>query len=423
MPEETAAVLHDGWLRTGDLVCDNGDETYTFVGRVKDVIRRRGENLSPAEVEAALERHPTVAEAAVIAVASELSEDDVKAFVVAAPGASIDTAEVRAFAAGQLAAFKVPRYVEVVDELPHGPTGRLTKHVLPTEQTDAEVDFAASPGQAAVMDRPADAPGDDAPWLTTWIGSSGADHIRVAGRDLPSEVMGRLTLTDLSYLLVSRREPTDAQRRLVDAVLVSLADHGLTPSALATRLTYTGAPESLQGAVAAGLLGAGSVFLGPTGDTAQLLADALERSGTADPDDATLRAIATELVETARAAGARVPGLGHPVHKGGDPRTPRIYELAEHEGLLGPHLRLLALIAEMHAERTGKALPVNGAGAGGAALLDAGVPANAVRGMALIARTAGLVAHLVEEADAPIGMPLWLEVEARAGDEGRGGGR
>jgi crotonobetaine/carnitine-CoA ligase len=148
MPDETAAVLHDGWLRTGDLVCDNGDETFTFVGRVKEVIRRRGENLSPAEVEAALERHPTVAEAAVIAVPSDLSEDDVKAFVVAAPGATVDPVVVREFAAGQLAAFKVPRYVEVVDELPHGPTGRLTKHQLPVARTPGEVDFTGAPGQA-----------------------------------------------------------------------------------------------------------------------------------------------------------------------------------------------------------------------------------------------------------------------------------
>src|SRR5215472_19379774 len=108
----------------------------------------------------------------------------------------------------------------------------------------------------------------DTPWLHTWIGSSDAEHIRVAGRDLPSEIMGRLTLTELAFLLVTRREPTPGQRRVVDAVLVSLADHGLTPSAMAARLTYTGAPEAIQGAIAAGLLGAGSVFLGPTGDTA-----------------------------------------------------------------------------------------------------------------------------------------------------------
>jgi crotonobetaine/carnitine-CoA ligase len=140
MPEETAAVLVDGWLRTGDLVTENDDGTYTFVGRKKEVIRRRGENLSPAEVEAALERHPAVAEAAVVGVPSDLSEDEIKAFVVAAPGARLDVAELTAFARDSLARFKVPRFVEVVGELPHTPTGRLAKHKLTKERTAEEVD-------------------------------------------------------------------------------------------------------------------------------------------------------------------------------------------------------------------------------------------------------------------------------------------
>ena len=141
MPDETAEVLVDGWLRTGDLVRDNGDETFTFVGRKKEVIRRRGENLSPAEVEATLERHPDVAEAAVIGVPSELSEQDVKAFVTAAPGRTVDVAGVHVFAGEHLARFKVPRYFEIVDELPHTPTGRLAKHRLPIERTPEEVDL------------------------------------------------------------------------------------------------------------------------------------------------------------------------------------------------------------------------------------------------------------------------------------------
>jgi crotonobetaine/carnitine-CoA ligase len=142
MPDETAAVLReDGWLRTGDLVTDNGDGTYTFVARKKEVIRRRGENLSPAEVEAVLERHPDVAEAAVIGVPSELSEEDVKAFVVAAPGRAIDVDALHDFAAAHLTTFKVPRYVEVVAELPRTATARLAKHRLPTDRTDTEVDF------------------------------------------------------------------------------------------------------------------------------------------------------------------------------------------------------------------------------------------------------------------------------------------
>jgi crotonobetaine/carnitine-CoA ligase len=145
MPEETAAVVVDGWLHTGDLVRDNGDGTYTFVGRRKEVIRRRGENLSPAEVEAALQRHPDVAEAAVVGVPSDLSEEDVKAFVVAAPGRTVDVVALHEFAVAQLARFKVPRYVEVVDELPHTATDRLAKHRLKLDRTPAEWDSEAAP--------------------------------------------------------------------------------------------------------------------------------------------------------------------------------------------------------------------------------------------------------------------------------------
>ncbi|HEX6492922.1 MAG TPA: AMP-binding protein, partial [Candidatus Dormibacteraeota bacterium] len=143
MPEETAAVLVDGWLRTGDLVRENGDGTYTFVGRRKEVIRRRGENLAPAEVEAALEAHPDVAEAAVVGVPSELSEEEVKAFVMLRTGATVSAAELHAFARTRLIAFKVPRYIELVDELPHTPTGRITKHRLPLLRTEAEWDSQA----------------------------------------------------------------------------------------------------------------------------------------------------------------------------------------------------------------------------------------------------------------------------------------
>ena len=253
-------------------------------------------------------------------------------------------------------------------------------------------------------------------YLHTWIGSSTAERITVAGRDLAADVMGSLTLTELAFLLVTHRVPTAGERRIVDAVLVSLADHGITPSSLAARLTYTGAPEAIQGAVAAGLLGAGSVFLGPAGDTAMFLAAALRDAAPAPPEDpaAALLAVAETAVSDLLAAGHRVPGLGHPVHRDEDPRTLRLYALAREEGLLGPHLRLLRMVADVHEERTGRHLPINGAGAGGAALADVGFPPSSVRGVVLIARTAGLVAHLVEEAERPIGMPLWLEAERRA---------
>jgi crotonobetaine/carnitine-CoA ligase len=145
MPEETAAVLRDGWLSTGDLVEVNRDGTYTFISRKKELIRRRGENLSPVEVEAAIEEHPDVAEVAVVGVESELSEEEVKAFVVLKQEAGVSMSELRDFVAERLSAFKVPRYFEVLDELPHTPTGRVAKPHLPRERTAAEEDLDPQP--------------------------------------------------------------------------------------------------------------------------------------------------------------------------------------------------------------------------------------------------------------------------------------
>ena len=190
---------------------------------------------------------------------------------------------------------------------------------------------------------------------------------------------------------------------MLDAVLVSLADHGLTPTVLAARLTHTGAPESLQGAVAAGLLGAGSVFLGRG-----------RRHRAVPRGHRWTEADAEAAVRARIEAGRRVPGLGHPVHKLEDPRTPRMYAIAEESGQLGPNLRALRLVADAHADQTGRALPINGAGVGGAALADLGFTPSIVRGFALIARTAGIVAHLAEEIEHPIGMELFREVDRRA---------
>ncbi|HEY2549101.1 MAG TPA: AMP-binding protein [Streptosporangiaceae bacterium] len=162
MPEETVRTFTDGWLHTGDLVTPNDDGTYTFVGRRKEVLRRRGENLSPLEVEEALVAHPAVQECAVVGVPSELSEDEVKAFVVAAPGAVVDFGELRAFAAQRLAAFKVPRFWQVIGELPRTPTARVAKHRLPPphsgDEFDAEAeqdsDLAGSPGPEGSPGKP-----------------------------------------------------------------------------------------------------------------------------------------------------------------------------------------------------------------------------------------------------------------------------
>jgi citrate synthase len=249
-------------------------------------------------------------------------------------------------------------------------------------------------------------------WLRTEIGGADLDSITVRGRDLASDLMGKVTFTELAFLLVRGREPTAQETVLLDAVLVSLAEHGLTPTVLAARLTHTGAPESLQGAVAAGLLGAGSVFLGVVEDTAVFLEGVVADAGAGGD----LEAAAAAMVSARFAAGGRIPGLGHPVHKAGDPRTARIYAIADEQGLEGPHLRALRLVSAAHREATGKTLPINGAGVAGAALADLGFPARIVRGMALLARTAGLVAHLEEEHERPLGMPLFLDVERGARD-------
>ena len=238
-------------------------------------------------------------------------------------------------------------------------------------------------------------------WLRTGIGTSDADSITLMGRDLATDLMGKVTLTELTFLMVQRRMPSPEETRLLDAVLVSLADHGLTPTVLAARLTHTGAPESIQGAIAAGLLGAGSVFLGVVEDTARFL----DEIG----DSEVGAAVARELE-----AGRRIPGLGHPLHKVQDPRTPRIYAIAEETGQLGPHLRRLRELAEAHRTQTGRELPINGAGAAGAALADLGFPIPLLRGFALLARTAGLLGHLAEEMEHPLGMPLYREVDERA---------
>jgi citrate synthase len=234
----------------------------------------------------------------------------------------------------------------------------------------------------------------------TSVGTSDADSITVMGKDVATELMGKVTLSELAFLMVQRRLPSPGEARLFDAVLVSLADHGLTPTVLAARLTYTGAPESIQGAVAAGLLGAGSVFLGVVEDAVRFL----DETG----DDVS-EAVAREIQ-----AGRRVPGLGHPVHKLQDPRTPRIYEIAGETGLTGTYLRRLRDVAAAHAEQTGRELPINGAGVAGAALADLGFPISLLRGFALLARTAGLLGHLAEEMEHPLGMPLYREVDERA---------
>jgi citrate synthase len=244
----------------------------------------------------------------------------------------------------------------------------------------------------------------------TSIGRSDAESITLLGRDLAGELMGQVGFGELAFWLVAQRRPSVAELRVFEAVLVALADHGLTPSAIAARLTLTGAPESVQGALAAGLLGGGSRFLGVTEDCGRMLADALG-DGPDPSDDAGYDELATRIVTEARAARRLVPGLGHPVHKAGDPRTPVLIALATECGVYGAHLRLFEAIGRVHPAILGRALPLNGAGVCGAALADLGFPVETLRGFALLARTAGLLGHLAEEQRRPIGLAIYTDVD------------
>ena len=246
----------------------------------------------------------------------------------------------------------------------------------------------------------------------TSIGSSDESTIRVLGQDLAQVVMGLVGFGELAFWLVAMRRPEPGELRVFEAVLVALADHGLTPSAIAARLTLTGAPESLQGALAAGLLGGGSRFLGVTEDAGRFLAAALAtRADDLPGTEAGWDQLARDAVRAQRAAGLLVPGLGHNVHKDVDPRTPVLLRIAAEEGVLGPHLRLFEAVGRVHPEVIGRRLPLNGAGACGAALCDLGFPVGILRGFALLARAAGLLGHLAEEMRRPIGMDVYEHVD------------
>jgi citrate synthase len=248
----------------------------------------------------------------------------------------------------------------------------------------------------------------------TSLGTSTADQITLLGQDLTADLMGKVSFGELAFWLVAMRRPTPGELKVFEAVLVALADHGFTPTAIAARLTYLSAPDSLQGALAAGLLGGGSRFLGVTEDSGRYLHEVLDTLETPPADDDGWDAVALDAVTKTKAAGRYVPGLGHPVHKTADPRTAVLIGIAEAEGLRGPHLRLFEAIGRVHARVLGRRLPLNGAGVCGAALADLGLPVEMLRGFALLARAAGLLGQIAEERRRPIGMDAYLAVDRNA---------
>jgi citrate synthase len=239
------------------------------------------------------------------------------------------------------------------------------------------------------------------------IGQAYPDRIEIRGRDLTGDLMGRLSFTEHFRLLLTGDEPTEEQRYFLDLLLVSIAEHGMMPSNVAARMTLAADPGSLQGAVAAGILGAGPVVLGTSGECARLLEEGQGKvkAGVA-PEK-----VAAEIARAIHSSGGRVPGFGHPVHRPLDPRAERILELADARGVSGPHVLLARCLRESVAETWGNPLPMNVALPIAAVMLDLGYPSSAVKTVPILARTAGLLAHLVEEEQQPLGLLLAEKAE------------
>ncbi|MEM7126949.1 MAG: citryl-CoA lyase [Chloroflexota bacterium] len=242
------------------------------------------------------------------------------------------------------------------------------------------------------------------------MGWSSSEQIVVKGYDLPNELLGKVNLGDMAFLELMDRLPTAQESIVANALLVTLVEHGVTPSALATRLTMLGAPESLQGGVAAGLLGLGSVFVGTIEGSAQMVQEAL--AGTSSEVD--LAAVAEEIVARFAKDKRIIPGLGHPIHKPEDPRTPRLFAIAAENGFDGHYIALMQHIhqeAERHYQRV---LPINATGAIGAVASELGIPWQICRGLGVMARAVGLVGHVLEEMRQPLAQEVWFRTEEEA---------
>jgi citrate synthase len=233
------------------------------------------------------------------------------------------------------------------------------------------------------------------------------DRVEVRGRDLCGDLMGRLSFTEYFHLLLTGHEPTEEQRFFLDLLLVSIAEHGMMPTNIAARMTLAADPGSLQGALAAGILGAGPVIVG----TSELCARLLEEGQEKVVAGATPAEVADELARSIHVSGGKAPGFGHPVHRPLDPRAERILELADARGVSGPHVLLARSFRDAVATVWGKPLTMNVAMPIAAVLLDLGFDARTVKAIPILARTASLLAHLAEERDEPIGFLMAAAAE------------
>lgn len=233
--------------------------------------------------------------------------------------------------------------------------------------------------------------------------------ITVKGKDLCGDILGKVSLGDMAFLEMMDRLPTPGESVMFNAISVALVEHGMTPSAIAARLTLAGAPEAMQAAVAAGLNGLGSVFVGSMETAARILQKNLPDPACEVGIDALARKIVTEM----RADKRNIPGIGHHMHKPIDPRTTRLFELAKENGFDGPYVKLMEAIADEASRQSGKSLPVNATGAIAAIASEMGIPWNIVRGIGVFARAIGLVGHVLEE----IRNPMARDIKAMVEDE------
>src|SRR5688572_6388911 len=239
------------------------------------------------------------------------------------------------------------------------------------------------------------------------IGRAYPDRVEVRGRDLAGDLMGRIGFTEYFHLLLTGDEPTEEQLFFLDVLLIAIAEHGMMPSNVAARMTLAADPGSLQGAVAAGILGSGPVVLGTSEPCARLLEEAQGRV-LAGGEPA---AVAEEMARAIHASCAKVPGFGHPVHRPLDPRAERILELADARGVSGPHVLLARHLRDAVAETWGKPLTMNVSMPIAAVMLDLGFGQATVKAIPILARTAGLLAHLAEEREHPVGFAMAARAE------------
>jgi citrate synthase len=242
----------------------------------------------------------------------------------------------------------------------------------------------------------------DTPKLLSSMGRAELDRIFVRDYDLNKDLLGKISFAQMLYLMLEGQLPSAEQARMIDAMLIVLVDHGMTTGAAAARMTFHSAPEAIQGAVAAAILGAGSVHLGSSEHCAKMLNEALPK----DSKETDLDAIALKTVEKRLANNLLIPGIGHGIHTRGDPRAERLFEIAQETKVHGRYCELLKKIGKIADEKVGKHLPVNVTGAIAAISLDMGIHWQMSKSFAILGRALGGLAHVGEEIRRPIARGL-----------------